>query len=332
MRVLHVNDVAGVASNLVRGLQKLGVESELFQPTVGTYRVSRYRRVLLPLIRTIEAFQLQRYVKSKHFDIVHIHYARFAYMALVTGLPYYLHVHGTDIREDMHKPGLHQLTLQALKSAERVFCATPDLVEKVLPYRSDVVFIPNPIDFKDFSPQPISIPSQKRILCISKLDRYKGMEEILETMEILWQQETNITFGMFNFGNNSTAYQAFLERNRDRLQLIERIPHEQMSNLINSFDIILGQQSKLASILTLSELEAMACGKPVVVNFQYAHSYRTPPPVLVSSTIDETLAQVRHLIHTPELRLKIGQDAQTWVMEHHNINLVAQYLLGYYQQ
>lgn len=332
MKILHVNDVVGVASNYIAGLRELGEVAELYQPTIGTYwhGGTRATRLLLPFTRTKESFHLKKYFRENQFDILHIHYASIAYMALITRSPYYLHVHGADILEDLHRPGFRQLTLLALRTAECVFCATPDLMDKVLPYRSDAVFIPNPVDFKDFFPQSIRSISPKRILCISKLDRRKGMEEIVETMEALWRVESDIILGMFSFGNNSAAYQPFIERNRHRIELIDRIPHNQMGRLINSFDIILGQQSKIASTLTLSELESMACGKPVVVNFQYDDWYPQKPPVQVSSTPEEAVRQLLLLIRDSKLCTKLGKEARSWVLNTHDRELSAQRLLTYY--
>lgn len=333
MKILHVNDVVGVASNYVAGLRELGEFAELYQPTIGTYWYggTRLTRLLLPYTRTKESFQLKGFVRKYKYDILHIHYASIAYMALITGLRYYLHVHGGDMLEDMYKPGFRQLTLKAISSAERVFCATPDLIDKVLPYRSDAVFIPNPLDFKDLFPKTMPNTSRKRILCISKLDRRKGMEEIIETMENLWQAEPGITLGMFSFGNNSDAYQSFIERNRHRIELIDRIPHDQMGKLINSFDIVLGQQSKIASTLTLSELESMACGRPVVVNFQYADLYPKAPPIMMSCSPEEAVNHLRYLIHNPEFSARLGQEARKWVLSTHDKKLSAQNLLTYYR-
>ncbi len=333
MRVLHVYDCWPVTGDLVNGLRALGVEAEIFEPTLGVDQKGKFRKVLLPLIRTQEAFQLRQLVHRKKFDIIHVHYARHAFMTLITGLPYYLHCHGSDLRLDLHRHGFRQLTLLAIRKAIKVFYVTPDLADYLKPIRPDAVFLPNPINLDEFAVEPGEGPSIPRILSISKLDRFKGVELIIQTIELVWQRRPETEIAMFDYGNQSDLARSFFKEHRHdkRLILLSRIPHNQMARLIQSFGVILGQQGSIPGALGASELEAMACGKPVVCYYKYPNAYPEPPPVLVSQTREEASEHIVRLLDDPALRQSLGQQCREWVAKYHEQKQVARQLLQYYQ-
>jgi glycosyltransferase involved in cell wall biosynthesis len=333
MRVLHVHNLWPVTGDLVNGLRALGVEAEIFEPTLGVGQKGKFRKALLPLIRTREAFQLWQLVKSKRFDVVHVHYARHAYMTLITGLPYYLHCHGSDIRRDLRRPGFRELTRLAIRRAIKVFYATPDLGDYIRPIRQDTVFLPNPINLDDFVVLPNDRPSTLRIFSISKLDRFKGVEQIIQAIELIWQSRPETEVALFNFGNQIIRAGRFFEAYRGdrRLILLSPVPHQQMIRLIQSSDVVLGQQDLQVGALGVSELESMACGKPVVCYFKYPNAYPEPPPVLVSQTPEEASEHVVRLLDDPALAQSVGRQSREWVATYHEQKHIARRLLQYYQ-
>lgn len=335
MRVLHVNDCAGVAKNLIAGLKFNGIQAELFQPTVGTYRAGKIKRALLPITRTLEALRLRYYVRRNHIDIIHIHYATFAYMALITRLPYLLHCHGSDVNKDLNRPGLRNIAALGIRKSEKVFYSTPALYQPLTPLRSDAVFLPNPIDTSLFTPGSKMIENKPlRILSISKLDDFKGIPDILKTIELVWQVRPEIEFGLMGFGNRFIEAEPFIKIYGGKKNLILHSPlsHDKMPDLIRTYDIILGHQSARLPVLNVSELEAMACAKPVVCSFRFPKSYPEPPPILVSKNPEEARDHILCLIDDPNFRRNLGLSASQWVRSNHDINLVSKRLLNHYTE
>lgn len=334
MKVLHVNDCAGVARNLVDGLRMHGVEAEYYQPLVGTYRASKIIRLSLPITRTIEALWLRQYVNKHKIDIVHIHYARFAYMALITGIPYVLHIHGSDLRLDLTRPVLRELTILAIRKAKQVYYVTPDLENALKDIRSDVIFLPNPINLKVFSQLDSNVTNtnRKRILSISKLDKMKGVQQILSSIDKILDQYPEIEVAIFNFGNDSRQARPFFDKYKDdsRVVPISRVSHEDMPVLINSATLVLGHQSHEYGSLGVSELEAMACAKPVICDFAYPMAYTTPPPVLISRSPDEACGHMLRLLNDNIYNHEIGMASRKWVSSHQDLYSVAQKLLNQY--
>ena len=331
MKVLHVNECGSVTKDLVNGLRDFGVEADIYQPTIGTYRANRLKRGFLPLVRSLEAQKLNFLVKQRRYDIVHVHYASLAYMTLIKGIPYFLHCHGSDLRYDLFRPVLGVLTREAIRRAIRVFYVTPDLKEYLNDLRSDTIFLPNPINLEKFKPLSGIEQSKPRILCISKMEPFKGVERIIEIIECVWENRPEVEVALINIGNSNIA-NTFINahRHESRLVLLPRIPHEKMPELIRSFRVIVGQQSREVGTLGLSELEAMACGKPVVCYFNYPDTYPQPPPIVASHTPEDAVNNILNLLDDKNLCLNIGNEARMWVSKYHNPQHVIKTLVDYY--
>jgi len=83
-------------------------------------------------------------------------------------------------------------------------------------------------------------------------------------------------------------------------------------------------------ILSMSELEGMACGKPVVGEFRYPDTYDKAPPILTGDAPEECAAQVMRLLDSATLRASVGERSREWVVEHHDYRQVARLIEGYY--
>ena len=269
-------------------------------------------------------------MKSQDIDIIHIHYASFAYMALISGLPFILHCHGGDIDSDLHRPGLRQLIIAALRKAQMVFCSTPNLVSLIKPFRSDVIFLPNPIDTNLFLAIRTIDTNKYKLLSISKLDRKKGINQIIETIKLVWESEPDAKIGMFAFGNEAALYRDFLQQNKNNLILHPHTKHENMPIVINSYQVVLGQQDMDRKALGVSELEAMASGKPVICPFEYSDIYTEPPPVIKSNNPEEACSYALDLFNDKDKRSNIGDQSRQWVSAQHGVDIVSRKLLDYY--
>lgn len=333
MKVLHINQCGSVTIDIVNGLRNLGIEAEIFQPTIGTYRTTPSRRFLLPLIRNWEAIKLHRLVRQQQYDVIHVHYASIAYMTIITGLPYFLHCHGSDLRRDLSRPLIGDITRKAIRKAIKVFYVTPDLKSYLDLLRSDAIFLPNPVDLKKFKPSSSIEQFIPRILCISKMESFKGVDRMIQIIERLWKIRPQIEVAIFNFGNSRIA-DAFIEKHHGepRLILLPRIPHNKMPELIRSYLIIIGQQSLEIGALGLSELEAMACGKPVVCTFNCPNAYPEPPPIINSNDLEDAVDNIIHLLDDPSLCIRIGKEARNWVSKYHNIQKVIETLVDSYTE
>ena len=335
LKILHIHDVAFVASTHVTGLGEIGVEAKLY--TLLNWNIKwlpRFiRNILIIFERFLEVFRLARYLHEEKFDVIHVHYGSFAYLTLFNRVPFFLQIHGSDVRLHIHWPILGKIIRTGIEKAETVFYSTPDLKPLVEAIRPDAIFFPNPIDTEHFIPRVSNDPQNDPVIFnINKMDRFKGIEEILRSIELIWERYPKTTVKMFNFGNAMKDAQGFLKRHEgdSRLILLPHVPHEEMISLIQSSTIIIGQVQTGA--LGISELESMACGKPVICNFRFSGDYQTPPPILNASTAEEIRDHAIYLLNNPDEVTKFGLKARDWVVEYLDTRVVARKLLDVYSQ
>ena len=334
LRILHVHNVANVATNLVAGFQKLNLKAELYD--LIRFDKKRFpkpiRKMLGIILAFIELFKFSIYIRIHRFDIIHIHYGTNSYLALFNNIPFYLHLHGTDIRDFNRESIKGALVLQGIKKAKALFYSTPDLYKIIKPIRSDAIYLPNPINTDFFSPHiTFSKSDQIDIFNISKLDKNKGIEKQFSIIEDLLNQKQELVIAIFNFGNIAEKYTDKLKFYRSKnVQIFGKVQHRDMIDIINNSRIIIGQMS--IGSLGCSELEAMACGKPVVCHIKDLEMYSTPPPVISVSNTSEAEERILELLRNPNLAYEIGKKARKWVEENHDYVNIAKKLLNYYQQ
>lgn len=85
--------------------------------------------------------------------------------------------------------------------------------------------------------------------------------------------------------------------------------------------------------LGLIGLEAMSCGRPVLVSLDVQATnlcYEEIPPVLNCKTEDEIYACLKSALN-PEYRERIGREARGWIMRHHRAQRVIDQLIWHYE-
>jgi glycosyltransferase involved in cell wall biosynthesis len=325
MKIVHVREISNVAATLVDGLRRLGHEADLKLMQTRRTEASAARRALLLPDRLREAASINRYVRRGGFDIVHIHWAYMGWMGIVGGYPYLLHCHGSDLRRNLGWPVLGWLTRRSLKRAQRVFYSTPDLIAHATRVRPDSVFIPNPINLERFRPTKPSDGTTTRILLMSRFEAVKGPETAVGMIRELKRRDPRVQVDAFDWGVAKSEF-----ADPGQMNLIPTVPYRDMPALLNAYDVIVGQFR--LGIVSMSELEAMACGKPVVSHFAYPEVYDEPPPLFSTRNIYDGADTLTRLVEDKKMREEVGQKGRVWVEEHHDFLHVAKLVERHYQE
>jgi glycosyltransferase involved in cell wall biosynthesis len=117
------------------------------------------------------------------------------------------------------------------------------------------------------------------------------------------------------------------------LDIVERLEHEEARKRYERADIVVDQLN--AGWHGIFAIEAMALGKPVVVNLkpevvaQAEHAYGTKVP-LVAATKESLVDALRPLVESPPLRREIGAASRAYVERVHDIDRIADRLLDVY--
>ena len=227
MKVLHINNIAGVASNLVKGLREHGIQADLMVRHHHPYGYPfenaadvRARDWLIHLLK-----------KAIQYDVIHIHDLGYPeihnlhiHLIRVLRSKVIVHFHGSALRE-RHR----DLTVRILPKICRVLVSTTDLLD----YVEGAEWLPNPIDRAIFYPS--MIPGKGCLYCRK---HYEGVEKI-ERARSIAQQE-----------------------GQDLYIMEESISWEKMPGLYQSFSTFIDQSTFPA--LSLMALEALASGLDVI--------------------------------------------------------------------
>ncbi len=312
MRIAEINDIASVASEIGAGLRARGHQVTLFHPRlVGANLHPQIKPITAP-IRALDWLDLIRRIRAGNYDLIHIHYAYLGNVGALSNFPYILHCHGTDLRgaTTVTRP----LIRNALREAKHVFYSTPDLESYVQRVRPDGEFLPNPTDTSLF--RPTSLASERsRVLIHCALTDVKGAGRILKACQALAVSRPDIQFTAIGGGQMAPKFEAL-----PNVTMVARQPRWKLPALLNQHGIVVGQV-RLGSA-GMSELEAMACGRPVVTWFNELHAYPETPPYVPAVDARDIAEAIANLVDNPGLRDELGERGRSWVERYHGLEPV----------
>lgn len=310
--ITHVNDCSLVAATLVAELQKRGWSARLVQPPRRAYRGTADRRwsttqnpIYFALNRL--ALGLRFRIAAGSRDVLHIHYGMFGVIGVLSGKPYVLHFHGSDLLHDGKKwtwAALHRL---AARRASVCLVSTPDLLLFEREVGAALTFIPNPVDIP---PSPAT-HDDGSILFASKLDINKAPSIALPAAEELARRGMDVR--VLGFGSAAASHVDDLKRIEDLGGVVirERLSERDFEQLLSVATVIVGQFG--VGALGMTELRAMALGKPVVAKFAFDDVYSAPPPLARAASSAQIVDAVERLIGDRQYGAALGRDARMWV-------------------
>jgi glycosyltransferase involved in cell wall biosynthesis len=314
MRICEINDIASVASDLTRELEARGHEVTLIRPRlVGGSLPWMIKPVVSP-VRAYEWAQMIRQVHAGNFDLVHIHYAYLGMVGVLGKFPYILHCHGSDMRE--MAPYSKPMINRALAGAAHVYYATPDLAPYVLSRRPDAEFLPNPVDTEMFRPLRPARESRDVFICCALTD-IKGASRILAACKRLAKERPESRITAIAGGEHTQAFR--------ELPNVRLIPHQSRRNLpdiISKHGVVIGQV--LLGVVGMAELEAMACGRPVIAWFNRDDVYEERPPFVRAVDGYDIAHAVMRLVDDADARQETGDAGRAWVSANHGLGRIAE--------
>jgi len=330
LRIAQVNDIAAVGSTLARAMNELGQAAVVVEPRRFGMRL-RYplKAAALPL-RAAGILGAGIGLRRGRFDVIHVHYARLGMLGPMSGRPYTLHVHGTDIRGVRPGSWWGRETAPYLRRAALVYYATPDLEEWVRPFRDDAVFLPNPIEVDRFRPLALDDPARagRRDLLVGvRLAAIKGLPEILDVLRLLAAERPETTITIVAQGPGTDAARAVAGPNTT---VVARAGRDELPELFRGHRLALGQF--LVGAIGNYELEAVSSGVPVVMRFDRESAYATPPPLVAVADAGEAVARIGALLDDAAALDELASRGPGWVDANHAAHTVAARVLGDYSR
>ncbi len=326
MRILHVHPINQVAQNYMRGLAELGHTGTLYEPSqAGAGSALPIKLAKMPE-RFLDMGRIVGKLNRTHYDLAHIHWASYGASGLASRIPYIVHCHGGDVRERLKTPIFHRLLAPALRKAAMVFCITPDLLPVVQRLRPDALFFPAPIDVDQFAPPQAEIPAHPwTILLFARLEPIKGAEIAVQGIERFHARHPEVRVQLLDWGTDSAEYR---QRYGNRFEFLALVSRAEVPRLLWQADVVVGQFA--VGNPGLSELQAMSCGRPVIMSFRYPEAYASPPPLYQATNAEEVDAQLEAVFQHPEQARAVGEQARAWVRDSHDYRILAKQLEALY--
>ena len=265
-------------------------------------------------------YKLILYIRrfTRNIDLLHCNYCLFpviaGYWCKLTGRKKYIaHARGSDIRNIEDKK-YRFIIKHTIRKANLFLVSTPDLLKIGRQIRNDVTWIPNPVNTGRFRPiksqidlhqgfdYAVSMPT-----CILKA---KGTDLVVKQFSKL---SSNFCLHLVSYGPSPYEYSLLKLikklKLKDRIFIHKRIPHSEMVQFYNASDVVIDQFGGVRAFGNVT-LEALACGKIVITEYD-GSDYPEKPPV--------TAISVNNLAQTLlNLRSKSNPAGRKWILEYHS--------------
>jgi glycosyltransferase involved in cell wall biosynthesis len=314
VRIAEVSDVASVATELTAGLRARGHDVRFIQPRMAGAGLPGVVKPVVAPWRFMEWVAIAREIRRGGFDAVHIHHAYMGMIGVLGRFPYVLHCRGDDLRDLDHRVRRPFITV-ALRRAAYVYYAPPDLRERLQALRPDAEFLPNPVDTTVFRPRPAN-PEGPDVFVACALTENKGVANILEACRLLTESRPNIRITATAGGDATRAFDAL-----PQVTLITHQPRAKLAEIMGRHRVIVGQTHQGA--IGMTELEAMACARPVVAHFSHDDAYSEPPPLVRATSAVEIASGVAKYLDDAAAAHDLGCLARAWIERHHDVRVIS---------
>ena len=293
MRVLHLNNPAQVATNLVNAQRSLGIESSLVVTSTKGWH-SNFDHNLSDIdtkqMKGKLAVGKKLYDLIKECDILHYHgqavsegYRDLVMWSGIMSKPVILHHHGSEIRNKQYPKFASNLV-------KHRYVSTPDLLEFV----PDAEWLPNPANLDNLRYSEPDIEGPLKILHAPTNRQVKNTEAVLSAISNLEEEGLDIQF-----------------------TLVEDSQHSELLEQISSHDLIIDWLNPEFGIYGVFSIESMALGRPVICSLTDSLYDKYNLPV-VSIQPDDLASKITEFYNNRKLLVEVGKAGHDFVQKYHN--------------
>ncbi len=270
------------------GLAERGIEVGLFSFNKASYnwydrpRITVYFEPEQPINAesTLTKLSYLKYVSIvrkiiKHFkpDVLHAHYATsYGLVGALCGFhPYVISSWGTDVMKFPDKNIFARGILKYNFRNADVLCATSKTIQEYIGRVTNkkVEVIPFGVDTKVFSPAPVQSPFSNTefvMATIKPLEPIYNINLAIQALASMHKQYPQLRLMIIGSGTQEKSLKEMAEGLgvSDKVMFTGRVPFEEVSRYFNISHVLLNL-SQYESF-GVSVIEAMACGKPVIVS------------------------------------------------------------------
>lgn len=297
----------------------------------------------------LHALRLHR---ERPFDLVHLQFpadpmAHLAAVALPRTVKRVITWHSDIVRQRtllrLYEPFLERL----LRSADAVILPTPAhfTSSQQLPRwvsREKTRVVPFGLDYQRFMQRPAAADELRRrhgnrflIFALGRHVYYKGFEYLIQAMREL--PEATVLIGGRGPLTESLAALARDAGVADRVELVGRIPETQLPAYYHACDVFCMPSISRAEAFGFVQIEAMACGKPVVCcelnnGVTWVNRHEVSGLVVPPADVPALVGALKRLQGDEPLRVRLGAQGRQRALTEFSLEAMARGTLEVYRK
>ncbi|MGD9373749.1 MAG: glycosyltransferase [Desulfobacterales bacterium] len=369
MRILQVykdyfppvrGGIEGHINLLSNGLRERGIDVEvLVSNTNGKLKIETIDGITVTKVPQITRlasaplnYSLFYWIKKigEKFDLLHFHLPNpTAVMSfLISGLKKStIATYHSDIIRQRYTAMLYRPFLEIfLTKTDRIIATSPNYIDssRILPkYRQKCQIVPLGVNIARFKGQyssPLDISSIRQshgdriLLFIGKFRYYKGLHILIEAMKQINGKLLLIGEGFLEYELRKQVAVDGLEK---KVAFLGELSDQDVNTFLQACDVFVLPSVERSEAFGIVQLEAMACGKPVVcTELGTGTTYVTKHQkngIVVEPNQPAALAQaINFLLDNPEIRLRYGQAGFERVEKYFSVNRMIDDIKDLYAQ
>lgn len=293
MKVLHLNNPAQVATNLVKAQKELGVDATLAVTSTKGWHTNfdhNLSKVNTSSIKGKIDIGKKLYDLIKECDILHYHgqavshgYRDLVMWSGIMGKPVILHHHGSEIRNKDYPKFANDLVKYR-------YVSTPDLLEFV----PNAEWLPNPVDIQGLEYSEPDVSGPLKILHAPTNRDVKNTKAVETAISALKDEGLDIQF-----------------------TIAEDKKHSELIKIISGNDLVVDWLNPEYGIYGVFSIESMALGRTVICSLNDSLYDKHDVPI-ISIPPTDLADKIKELYNNRNLLVIGGKSSYDFVQSHHN--------------
>ena len=328
---------------LSNGLRNRGVEVDVLVSNTGmrmevecceginVYKVPQLGRLSSAPLNVNMSCWLRKLAGNA--DLLHFHFpnptAELSYLASGLKKKFVVTYHSDIIRQvflkKLYEPFMHLF----LRKAKKIIATSPQYFQtsKVLQkYKRTCEIIPLGIDFDNFNSkfEILSCEAHLRrkygeriVLFVGKCRYYKGIHVLLQAMRKI---DAKLLIVGAEHDYKKIVTQWGLKGSLANVEVVGELPDDTLADYFHACDVFVLPSIQRSEAFGIVQLEAMACGKPVVstelgTGTSFVNAHEKTGLVVPPNDPDAMAEAVNHLLHNPKICEQYGESGMSRVKQ-----------------
>jgi rhamnosyl/mannosyltransferase len=287
------------------------------------------------------------YIRKFKSDITHLHFpnpvGEIANLVLGKGKKTVLTYHSDIVKQKTLLKFYHPLLLKILKKVDKIIATSPDYIESsfyLKRFKDKCVQIPLGIDCSLFKPENSYIDQkiEKRygkeyILFVGKLRYYKGLEYLIQAMKDIPARLLIVGDGLIEESLKNLAKKNNLIK---KIFFLGNVEEKILPSLYRLSNFLVLPSTKRSEAFGIVQLEAMACGKPVIctelgTGTSYVNQHEKTGLIIPPGDLKALIQAMNRLLNNRKEREIMGKTARIRVEENFSFEYMLKKIINLYE-